>query len=240
MSVLLFGLEITDATYDELLSLISSAYSGKNRLLITYITQHVANNICSDASLLDCYRKFHVRHPDGIGIWLASKAIYGKNGLSNRFTGSDLYPLLLSDAKRNGKKIFFFGDTRETLETLRERVEPELVAGTASGFEFDTKEVIDQINKSEADILFVGLGSPLQEQWIIAHSVSLNVPVIIAVGEGIRIAAGIKKRGPLWMQRIGLEWLVRLCTQPLRLWKRYIIGIPVFIIRVIKEKSNLR
>ncbi len=91
------------------------------------------------------------------------------------------------------------------------------------------------IKKCSPDVLFVGLGPPKQEKWIWKHKDEINVPVSIAVGASFDFIAGSVKRAPKWMQKIGLEWLFRLCQEPRRLWKRYLIGNTIFVWLVLKE-----
>ena len=90
-----------------------------------------------------------------------------------------------------------------------------------------------------ADILMVALGTPYQEEWIFQYKDKINVAVIIAVGSGLDFLAGVKKRAPLWMREIGLEWMYRLFQETKRLWKRYLIGIPVFVFNIVLLKVKL-
>ena len=102
-------------------------------------------------------------------------------------------------------------------------------------FERENEKMIALINKVKPDVLFVGLGAPKQERWIWRHKNELQVPVFIGVGAAFDFIAGTVKRAPLWMQRCGLEWLFRLCQEPRRLWRRYLVGNPIFLWLVVKE-----
>jgi N-acetylglucosaminyldiphosphoundecaprenol N-acetyl-beta-D-mannosaminyltransferase len=235
-----FGITVSSITYEELISHVHAARAAKKQVLITYLNQHVANLLSGDECFRNAIAKFHIIHPDGVGIWLALKFLFGSRFQTTRMTGSDFYSILLSDAEKENTRFFFFGDTESTLHALKKRVNMSVIAGTAPGFAFDTDSVIRQINSSGASVLLVGIGSPLQEQWIATNHASISVPVIIAVGEGLRVIAGTKKRGPVWIQKLGLEWLIRLLFQPKRLWRRYVLGIPLFVLRVFNEKLNLR
>ncbi|GAG30117.1 unnamed protein product, partial [marine sediment metagenome] len=116
-----------------------------------------------------------------------------------------------------------------------------IIVGTYSpsfAFENDEDEnrkIVEMINKSSPDVLFVGLGPPKQEKWIWRYKDEINVPVSIAVGASFDFVAGSVKRAPKWMQKISLEWLFRLCQEPRRLWKRYLVGNIIFIWMVLKE-----
>ena len=100
--------------------------------------------------------------------------------------------------------------------------------------------VIEQINRLSPDILWVGLGSPKQDYWMYEHRQKLNVPVIIGVGAAFDFIAGTKKQAPKWMRQSGLEWLFRLCCEPQRLWRRYLVGNTRFMYLLIKRVVTTR
>ena len=106
----------------------------------------------------------------------------------------------------------------------------------------EDERVVDEINKLNPDVLWIGLGSPKQDYWMYHHRGKLNVPVMVGVGAAFDFIAGTKKQAPMWMRRSGLEWLFRLCSEPRRLWRRYLIGNARFIYLLIKHTitSNLR
>ena len=97
------------------------------------------------------------------------------------------------------------------------------------------KKIIDRINNSAADIIWVGLGSPKQDFWMQLHRPLLNAPVIVGAGAAFDFCSGVKPQAPRWMQGCGLEWFFRLCCEPGRLWKRYLIGNSLFLIYLIKD-----
>ncbi len=123
---------------------------------------------------------------------------------------------------------------------------PDLrIAGTHSPpfrpmTEQEDAEIVRAINESGADIVWVGLGSPKQEQWMAAHRDRLDVPVLVGVGAAFDWLSGQKKRAPMWMQKCGLEWLHRLISEPRRLWRRYILVTPRFIPLAIMQVMGLR
>ena len=90
-------------------------------------------------------------------------------------------------------------------------------------------EVVERINSSAADIVWVGLSTPKQEYWMSEHVGRINAPVMIGVGAAFDFHAGLKSQAPRWMQKSGLEWSYRLCTEPRRLWKRYLVNNPLFV-----------
>ena len=94
--------------------------------------------------------------------------------------------------------------------------------------EQEDKSVVQQINDTNVDVLFVGIGCPKQENWMAEHKEQLHC-VMLGVGAAFDFIAGNKKHAPRWIQKIGLEWLFRLLSEPKRLWKRYLIQNPRFI-----------
>jgi N-acetylglucosaminyldiphosphoundecaprenol N-acetyl-beta-D-mannosaminyltransferase len=115
-----------------------------------------------------------------------------------------------------------------------------VVVGLLDGYRYlSNKKILNIINIKEPDILFVGLGAPRQEKWIIENINHLKSKKIIAVGGWFRILANDRKRGPKFFRKMGLEWLIRLVTEPKYVWRRYLIGIPLFIYRIIILKVKM-
>lgn len=232
----LFGIKINNISGNELLQFINEAISLKYNKKITYAHFNTLNQLYENKSLSFLFNQFDYVHPDGIGILLGSKLLFSEDGLDKRITGSDFYPTLISTAIQKKWRMFFFGDKPEILERIRIKNSELIVTGHIPGYDYDSDGVVKQVNKTKPDILIVGLGQPLQEKWIIENKDNLDVNVIIAVGDGIKVFAGIKPRGPKFIQKMGLEWLIRLIHNPRQYWKRYLIGIPLFIFRILKEK----
>lgn len=165
--------------------------------------------------------------PDGKPLSVYSR----KHGFpeAERVTGPDL--MLELFARDNGLTHYFYGSTEETLSMLEKNLKaayPNLqIAGMVSPpFKKLTKEedraAVEKINASGADIIWVGLGAPKQENWMYEHKGKVN-GVMIGVGAGFDYHAGNIKRAPAWMQKMSLEWLYRLMQDPRRLLKRYLV-----------------
>ncbi len=116
----------------------------------------------------------------------------------------------------------------------------QIVGQFAPGFlkigQSEQVNVIEEINKTGADILWVGLGSPKQDYWMSIHRSKINIPVMIGAGAAFDFLAGSKPQAPIWLQRSGFEWLFRLCCEPQRLWKRYLIGNTRFLYLILTKE----
>jgi len=231
--------EISKVDYSDILISIKNIFLVGKQIVITGANVNTINLALEKLKFREVLSKFNLVHPDGIGVFLASKFLYGKNGFSKRITGSDFYIELIKESLKNNWSFFFFGDTDETLSKIS-KANPDLyVKGFCNGFNFNNDKLIKDINTAKPDILIVGLGSPKQEDWIVTNRDNVNAKVIVAVGDGIKVFAGTKKRGTKLVRILGLEWFVRLINEPKRLWKRYLIGIPLFIFRILYYKFRL-
>ena len=234
----IFGIKINKLTNSDFLELFGDAIKNKHKITIGYANAHTLNSGYKSRLLADLLNSMDYIHPDGIGVYLASQHLFGKLGLKNRITGSDFYPLLIDECIKNGWSLFFFGHKSHTLEKIR-LLHPTLnIAGMAEGYDYDSAKVIEQINSSQADILIIGLSFPLQEKWIHEFKDKLECNVILAVGDGIKVFSGEKKRGPMIFRKLGLEWLIRVIVDPFGNMERYLIGNPKFIARVLRERKR--
>lgn len=232
------GIKIDCIDYNELLLQISSAIHDNRKLTIAYANANTVNFSYRSKELIQVLNTFDITHPDGIGIYAASRFLYKNNGLNERFTGSDFYPLLWERSIQEDWKLYFFGHNDSTLAKIPVNLPSLKIAGSHNGYSFNDSEVITQINNSCCDILVIGLGTPLQESWVIKNRDKLQCKVIICVGEGIKVFAGEKNRGPVILRKFGLEWFWRLLTNPFKYFGRYIIGNPLFLYRIFGIKMR--
>lgn len=179
--------------------------------------------------------------PDGAPVaWMLRKLGYADQ---QRINGPDLMWKYCEQAAQTGESIYLYGGMPETLEILQRHladVFPGLrVAGAYSPpFRGATDEEdeadVARINASGATTVWVSLGCPKQEMWMAAHRGRVNA-VMIGVGAAFDYHAGTIKRAPKWMQNAGLEWLHRLCSEPRRLWRRYLVTNTLFVIGAVKQ-----
>ncbi len=178
--------------------------------------------------------------PDGAPVaWVLRRRGYRQQ---RRVCGSDLMWDCCRQAATAGVGIFLYGGTPATLRLLEQRLRSELpgvnIVGAMSppfrplSAEEDA-EIVDLINRSDARIVWVGLGCPKQEAWMLAHRDRVRA-VMVGVGAAFDFHAGTVKRAPVWMQERGLEWLHRLLQDPRRLAKRYIVGNSIFLLAMLR------
>ncbi|MEW6331325.1 MAG: WecB/TagA/CpsF family glycosyltransferase [Pseudomonadota bacterium] len=191
-----------------------------------------------DGQLLAQIRSASLLIPDGIGVVFAARLL--GLGRMERVPGSELMPALCGLAARKGYGIFMLGASPEVNQCAARKIQETYpgirLAGRRDGF-FRPEEidgVIDQINASGADILFLALGSPRQEIWMQSHLPRLNVGVCQGVGGTFDVICGKVRRAPVIMRRLHLEWLYRLMLQPGRFLRQ--TSLPRFVYLVMREK----
>jgi N-acetylglucosaminyldiphosphoundecaprenol N-acetyl-beta-D-mannosaminyltransferase len=173
--------------------------------------------------------------PDGAPVaWLMR--FVAKTG-QERINGPDLMWRYCAEASRRNESIYLYGGQQSTLDALQARLIEQFpglrIAGAYSPpyrplTAVEDAAVVGMINASGAGTVWVSLGCPKQEKWMAEHRGRINA-VMIGVGAAFDYHAGTIKRAPPWMQRSGLEWLHRLCSEPRRLWKRYLVTNTLFI-----------
>lgn len=202
--------------------------------------------ICNVHSLVTANRdkRFHwviagadMVTPDGMPVaWMLRRL--GFPG-QQRINGPDLMWRYCALAGQRGEKVFFYGGSEHALKQLELRLRSAFPLLQIAGFcsppyrdmsETEDTEIVDQINQSGAEVVFVGLGCPKQELWMAEHRGRIQA-VMIGVGAAFDYHAGTVRRAPPWMQHSGLEWLYRLAYEPGRLWKRYLTTNTLFIVK---------
>jgi len=183
--------------------------------------------------------------PDGLPlVWMMRAK--GQR-LQTRVYGPTLMLHLLEAAVRENLSVGFYGSKPEVLDMLVERMRakyPSLKVSFMCSPPFrdltqpEDNEILKRINDSGVQILFVGLGCPKQEKWMAAHRGKVQA-VMLGVGAAFDFHAGVKAQAPVWMQKVGLEWLFRFVTEPRRLWKRYLYHNPRFILLAVADLMGL-
>jgi N-acetylglucosaminyldiphosphoundecaprenol N-acetyl-beta-D-mannosaminyltransferase len=176
--------------------------------------------------------------PDGIGIVLATRMLYGKK--IPRVPGADLMQNLCKEASFHGYRVYIYGSKEEVnkkaVDKLIDTYPGIKIVGRCNGYLDKNKmdELINEINNSLADILFISLGSPKQEIWIQEYLPRLKVKICQGIGGTLDTIAGDVKRAPVFFRKAGLEWFYRLLMEPKRFRRQLVL--PVFAAKVLKEK----
>ena len=173
--------------------------------------------------------------PDGIGIVYASKIL--KKPLSGRAGGYDIACRIIEKMAETGDRLYLFGGkpgiAEKAAENLRQKYSFINIVGTKNGYFTPEEEdgIIEDINRSGADILFVCLGSPMQENWIFKNRERLSCRVMMGIGGSLDVFAGVTERAPESWQKLGFEWLYRLIKEPKRFFR--MLALPKFAITVL-------
>ena len=224
--------------------LINLVFSEKIKT-ITCINHYYLNLLYTNSRYQEDVEKFDLIFPDGIGMKLALMVLFNKSLRDVPYlTGSDFYLKVLEKVNKERGKIFLFGDKTDILlkakNFINDKYDGIKIVGYIDGYRnINNREIIESINKEPISILFVGIGPIKQEHWVIENRDLIKAGKIIIVGGWFRILAMDRKRGPLWIRKAGLEWFVRLMTEPQKVWKRYLLGIPVFFVRIIILKLKM-
>lgn len=197
-----------------------------------------------DSAYRDVVNAADMVTPDGMPVaWLVRSKGYP---YVERTYGPDLMRVV---CRRPGLRHYFLGGTPEVMGPLSRNLQKDrsginIVGMYSPPFRLqaqpEDKAVISAINAAKPDILWVGLGSPKQDFWMNMHRSCLDVPVMVGVGAAFDFLAGTKPQAPRWMQRTGFEWLFRLCCEPKRLWKRYLIGNSLFVYYLLRPFFSKR
>ena len=212
---------------------LNMIFTPNSEMLLDAVKDRELEKILNEAQLVI---------PDGIGVVIASK-FYG-TPLKERVTGVDLSTKILELGAKRSSKVFLLGASEESVTAAAEKIQEKFnginVVGIRNGYyhEDEEEQIIDEINKSGAEILFVGLGAPKQEKLIYRYKDKLGVKIAMGFGGGIDILSETVKRAPEFYQKSGLEWFYRFIKQPSRFMR--IIKLPKFILLAMYDAISSR
>ena len=231
---------------DILTSRAELAKLPEGKLLINTINAFSYDNARKDVLFSEALQKGDVLIPDGISIVKACRFLNAKSQPKERIAGWDLFEYEMGKLNRVGGKVMFLGSSDAVLNLIRQRVAekyPKIEVDTYSPpykpefSDEDNEAMISAINHSNPDLLWIGMTAPKQEKWAYTHLDRLDVHCHIGtIGAVFDFFAGTVKRAPERWQRVGLEWLYRLLSEPRRMWRRYFIGNAKFIYYIMVEK----
>ena len=236
----ILGVRVDLICMDELIQYLMDKVYDKKKAVITYVNIHAINVAYKNKWFKNFINQSQVVFCDGYGVKWAAKILNTK--ILHRFTPPDWFDQLAFKCAENDRSMFFLGTQQKVIEKfaviLNEKYPRLKIVGIQNGYfnkdqtSFDNQQVLNKINNARPDILIVGFGMPTQEKWILENWDYLQTTVVIPVGAMFDYLAGEVYRAPLWMTDNGLEWLGRLFIEPKRLWRRYMIGIPLFFWRI--------
>ena len=237
-SLEILGVRVDDVTYDELMAHVDDfVVSGQPHQIVTLNPEMVVA-AHDDPAFRRMLNSADLNVADGVGLSFAASWL--GQPLRERVTGSDGIFHLAAHCAQQGYRPFFLGAAPGVAEVVAERLAAGnrglQVAGAYAGSPRieDEDEVIERVRAVAPDLLFVAYGVPAEEKWIARNRERLGVPVMIGVGGAFDFVAGVTRRAPVWMRRVGLEWLHRLVREPWR-WRRQ-LALPRFVVLVLAQR----
>jgi len=246
-TVNLLGVRIDNVSRAEAMERISDLVRARRpALVVTPNVDHLVN-LQADPEFREIYSRAALVLTDGVPLLWAARFL--GTPIREKISGSFIFDGLCQLAAERQFRVFFLGGRAGAAARAAEimcRRYPALQVGVYCppfGFERDPVEsarIDEALVRARPDILFVGLGAPKQEKWASRNSERLGIPVTIGVGITFEYTAGIVRRAPMWMQRLGLEWSYRLAMEPARLWRRYLLKDPKFFWYVLRQRFRSR
>jgi N-acetylglucosaminyldiphosphoundecaprenol N-acetyl-beta-D-mannosaminyltransferase len=229
----LLGVGIHAIGMKDVISICEEHIHRKNPLLLGVVNVAKIVNMHQNPALRTGLEQADLVLADGVPIVWLSRML--GDPLPERVAGIDIMLELLKRADRKHYRVYFLGAEksvlRKVIETVQKNYPGVCIAGYKDGYftEDQERSVTEDIKGSRADVLFVAISSPKKEIFLGKWRNFIDVPVCHGVGGSFDVFAGVTKRAPLWMQKLGLEWFYRLIHEPRRMWKRYLITNSIFI-----------
>lgn len=238
MKVNFYGININLLNTEEILSEFKKCFTTNGLKSIFFLNAHYYNLSCKDKEYKEVLNNSNFVLNDGIGVKIGLKLI--NIAEKENMNGTDLIPKMLGKCEQLKKNVFLLGGKDGVAEKAKLNINTNMsklnIVGCRSGFfnKNEENEIINEIIKSNTDVLIIGMGAPIQEKWVNDNREKLKgVSVVIAGGAILDFIAGEFSRAPIFMRKYGLEWLFRLINEPRRLFGRYIIGNIKFLINII-------
>src|SRR5690606_1087714 len=235
---------IDNLSMKETVDLVNSAIKEKRQIHHTVVNAGKINLLQKDLILRQSVNSADIINADVLAVVRAAKFL-GKP-VKERVAGIDLMVHLAKNAAQNHQQIYLLGAKENVVAKLADiynkNYGKDVIAGFRNGYfrKDEENSIIQNIANSGANLLFVAISSPKKENLLYKYREILkDVNFIMGVGGSFDVLTGNVKRAPLWMQKMGMEWFFRLAQEPKRMWKRYLIGNPKFILLVLKEKFKI-
>lgn len=237
------GVPVAAMTRDEALALIEHAFDGGDHLHLAYCNANLVNIAARDEGLRERLASFLIL-PDGIGVDIASRLLYGASFPAN-LNGTDFTPAILT-ARKRPLSVMLLGGRPGVAERAAARLRadyPQHRFSVLSHGYFaaqDEPALLARLAHERPDLLLVAFGNPRQEQWIADRIDARHCAVAAGIGALFDFLAGEVARAPESVRTLRLEWVYRLWLEPRRLWRRYVVGNPAFLLRVLRQKLTRR
>ncbi len=241
------GVSVDAVTVDELHRLLEQMVRAGEHSLVLNVNVHALNLASTLPWLREFYNKARLVFCDGAGVILGARILGHR--IPQRITYADWMWQLAEFAAKHGLSMFFLGGrpgvAEEAAAKLRKRFPDLNIVGAHHGYYDksaggpDSLGIIKSINAVRPDLLIVGFGMPLQERWLMENWEQIEARVALTGGAVFDYVSGRLRRPPQWMTKHGLEWLGRVLIEPRRLWRRYLVGNPSFLWRVLKQRFGL-
>jgi N-acetylglucosaminyldiphosphoundecaprenol N-acetyl-beta-D-mannosaminyltransferase len=236
----ILGIRVDALTYADLLDRIAAFIAAGGPHQIATVNPEFVMEAQRNPAFRAVLEQADLCMADGVGLLWAAR----RQGatLPERVTGSDALPLIAQRAAREGWRLYLLGAApgvaEQTSQLLRAHYPGVQIVGTYAGSPADAEapQIIARVRATRPDVLFVAYGAPSQDLWIARHRDALAVPVMMGVGGAFDHLTGVRKRAPAFVQRLNLEWLYRLITQPWR-WRRQ-LALLRFVWAVLREKRH--
>lgn len=238
--VKLFGFSINNVSLAQAASNLVESAVKKQRCCAFFVNAHCINVAENNDDYKHALDSSDMLYGDGSGIRWAAR-LYDQLFVDN-VNGTDLFPILCRDAAKAEVSLAFLGAAPGVAQRCAERMmdsTPGLnVVWAEHGYfdERDTPTLLRSVNESGAAILLVAMGVPRQELWISRYASQLTIPVILGVGALFDFYSGDFRRAPHFLRKLGFEWVYRLMLEPRRLFYRYVVGNPVFVVRALLNR----
>lgn len=235
----ILGVWIDKANTNSAIEIIKGFIAGNGAKTVFTPNSEMIMIAKNDVELKNILNSSDLNLGDGIGVVLASRILGCR--IPERVTGTDTMMNLFKLGADGSISYYLFGAAPGIVDlavnNLKEMYPKINIVGTHNGFfdEEEEKNIIQNIKELSPDILFVGLGAPMQEKWIHKNKYNLNVKVCMGIGGSIDIAAGVVKRAPKIFRRLGLEWFYRFAKRPIYRFKR-MLKLPQFGVTVLWER----
>ena len=236
---IILGIPVAHIAWADAIAHLRTLVRDRRFTKVGFLNAHNANVACSDAEFARVLQDFMVL-PDGVGVDMAAKLLYGERFPSN-LNGTDFIPHLIASVNEP-MTVALLGTTRINAEgalaALAALAPQHLYELVHDGFFTPDEEpdILARIRRLRPDVLLVAMGVPRQELWIQRNLGPDDCTLPIAVGALLDFLSGAVPRAPTWVRHLRLEWFFRLLVEPGRLWRRYILGNPIFIARVLIQK----